>query len=187
MSSQIEMSNCVIVDGKMAILIKTTYGNWCISHQERVDPEKIMNFLNQDPLSKHLALCWVPVGKRYRIEEYDGLETLVIEGKDPYRAPTTSTYITTTEMEEKVKEVFKKQEEIQIATNYVDTLFDIADLPETLESVKSQGLWKGTPEEAMREIKIRAIGLGYDDPLFLEQVEELKVWIFNEVGSGIGY
>ena len=188
--SQEEMSNCVIVNGKMAILINVAYGGWGASEEDRTDPKNILAFLSEDPLLKHLALCWIPVGKRYRIDEYeDGWETLVIEGEDlyPYLAHETSMYVQTAEMEEKVNKFRKKKKDIQEAKNYLCQMCNLADLPEMLDLVKSQGLWKGTPEEAMREIKIRAIGLGYDDPLFLEKVEELKVWIFNEVGSGIGY
>ena len=92
--------NKLIRDGKVAVLVSPGYGaGWYTWHRneellydpsivewiEQGDLDKINTYLelkypNDTTLgSSELEVNWVPMGARFRIDEYDGAESLVLE------------------------------------------------------------------------------------------------------------
>ncbi len=94
--------NKLIRDGKVAVLISPGYGagwyTWNTEHPECLyDPEIVKIVLGEakgdiseiadnkfgDDFtaygSDQLVVVWVPVGSRFRIDEYDGSESLILE------------------------------------------------------------------------------------------------------------
>lgn len=92
----------VIIDGKVAVLISEGYGagwsTWIDDSAESVfDPvvvgavekgtsyEEILPYLKEKYENGYfggygqLVIKWVPVGKRFKIDEYDGFESLIFE------------------------------------------------------------------------------------------------------------
>jgi len=90
----------LIRDGKVAVLVSPGYGaGWYTWHsiEELVYDPSIVEWVESQELDKALAYLelkysdaytggledlvveWVPVGTRFRIEEYDGAESLVLE------------------------------------------------------------------------------------------------------------
>lgn len=91
----------------MAVLYSDGYCGWHESEQNRTDPKKIHAFLNGKPVNKGCArLGWVPVGRRYRFDYYDGIETLKIEGEEKYEyvAETVSMFVPDDELEWKLRD-----------------------------------------------------------------------------------
>lgn len=95
-----------IKDGKVAVLVSPDCGagwsTWargdrqkmmfcpemveCILHRNSDGLEKLAAKLFPDEYQggvQELEVRWVPVGSRFLIEEYDGSESLVIEGQYP--------------------------------------------------------------------------------------------------------
>jgi hypothetical protein len=90
----------LIRDGKVAVLVSPGYGagwySWHSNEQLLFDPS-IVQWIEEDNREKiqaylelrypdettigleDLVVNWVPVGTRFRIEEYDGAESLVLE------------------------------------------------------------------------------------------------------------
>ena len=92
--------NKLIRDGKVAVLVSPSYGagwySWHGNEELLYDPS-IVEWLEQNELDKiktylelkypnetilgleDLEVNWVPAGARFRIDEYDGAESLVLE------------------------------------------------------------------------------------------------------------
>jgi len=92
--------NKLIRDGRVAVLVSPGYGagwySWHGNEELLYDPS-IAEWVEQDDLDKiktylelkypndtalglsDLEVVWVPVGARFRIDEYDGAENLVLE------------------------------------------------------------------------------------------------------------
>ena len=90
----------LIRDGQVAVLVSPGYGagwySWHSNEQLLFDPS-IVQWIEEDDREKiqaylelrypdettigleDLVVEWVPVGARFRIEEYDGAESLVLE------------------------------------------------------------------------------------------------------------
>jgi len=97
--------NKLIRDGRVAVLVSPGYGagwySWHTNEELLYDPS-IVEWLEQGDLDKiktylelkypddttlgldDLTVDWVPVGARFRIEEYDGAENLVLESKEKW-------------------------------------------------------------------------------------------------------
>jgi len=99
------MVDKLIKDGKVAVILSTGYAgfsSWANSREEAeklmFDPEiaqmiidkkdmlDIINFTIEKYKNNHvsafiyeLAVTWIPVGKKFLIEEYDGLEVVLLE------------------------------------------------------------------------------------------------------------
>ena len=95
--------NKLIRDQKVAVLVSPGYGagwySWHSNEELLYDPS-IVEWVEQDDLDKiktylelkypndttlgleDLVVEWVPVGARFRIEEYDGAENLVLESEE---------------------------------------------------------------------------------------------------------
>jgi hypothetical protein len=92
--------NKLIRDGKVAVLVSPGYGaGWYTWHgnEELLYDPSIVEWIEQDDLDKintylelkypndtslglsELEVNWVPAGARFRIDEYDGAESLVLE------------------------------------------------------------------------------------------------------------
>ena len=93
----------LIIDGKVAVLVSHGYGaGWSTwEHDERMlfDPvlaQMLLDGAGDDKIEKvakerypdaylggldGLTVHWVPVGTRFRIEEYDGSEGLMLESE----------------------------------------------------------------------------------------------------------
>ena len=93
----------LIRDGRVAVLVSPGYGagwyTWHYNEELLYDPS-IVEWLEQDNMPKieaylalkykdeyfggleDLVVMWVPVGARFRIEEYDGAESLVLESEE---------------------------------------------------------------------------------------------------------
>jgi hypothetical protein len=92
----------LIRDGKVGVLYSPDYGaGWYTWHdiEELVFDPSIVEWVERQELDKALAyiglkypdtytgaledlvVAWVPVGERFRIEEYDGAESLVFESE----------------------------------------------------------------------------------------------------------
>ena len=99
--------NKLIRDGKVAVLISPDYGaGWYTWNKERpeclYDPEIVKIVLGEaegnireiadnkygDGFTPYgadkLEVVWVPVGSRFRIDEYDGSESLILEEDDDW-------------------------------------------------------------------------------------------------------
>jgi hypothetical protein len=97
--------NKLIRDGKVAVLISPDYGagwyTWNTEYPECLyDPEIVKIVLNEAKGniceiannkfgegftaydSDQLVVVWVPVGSRFRINEFDGSESLILEEDD---------------------------------------------------------------------------------------------------------
>lgn len=99
----------VVRDGKVAVLVSPGFGagwyTWNESHPELIfDPVVVDMVLNEveyyeiqsyidekygeDEVytggASDLIVVWVPVGARFRIEEYDGSESLKLESKEQW-------------------------------------------------------------------------------------------------------
>lgn len=96
--------NKIIRDGKVAVLISPGYGagwyTWNQGHPECLyDPEIVKIVLGEakgdinkisakfgdgfySGGSDQLEVAWIPVGSRFRIDEYDGWEQLILEGDE---------------------------------------------------------------------------------------------------------
>jgi len=93
----------LIKDGRVAVLVSPGYGaGWYSWHfiEELVYDPSIVQWLEAGETDKILAYMelkypeaytggledlvveWVPVGARFRIDEYDGSESLVLESKE---------------------------------------------------------------------------------------------------------
>jgi hypothetical protein len=95
--------NKLIRDGQVAVLVSPGYGagwySWHSNEELLYDPS-IVEWVEQGNLDKiktylelkypddttlgleDLRVEWVPVGARFRIEEYDGAENLVLESEE---------------------------------------------------------------------------------------------------------
>ena len=95
--------NKLIRDGKVAVLVAPGYGagwySWHGNEELLYDPS-IVEWIEQGDLDKintylelkypndtslglsDLEVNWVPVGARFRINEYDGSESLVLESEE---------------------------------------------------------------------------------------------------------
>jgi hypothetical protein len=95
--------NKLIRDGRVAVLVSPGYGagwySWHTNEELLYDPS-IVEWVEQSDLDKiktylelkypndttlgleDLVVKWVPVGARFRIEEYDGAENLVLESEE---------------------------------------------------------------------------------------------------------
>jgi hypothetical protein len=93
----------LIRDGQVAVLVSPGYGagwyTWHYKEELLYDPS-IVQWLEANELDKikaylqlrypdeytggleDLEVNWVPVGERFRVEEYDGAENLVLESKE---------------------------------------------------------------------------------------------------------
>ena len=90
----------LIRDGKVAVLVSPGYGaGWYSWHsiEELVYDPSIVEWVEQEQLDKvltymelkypdvycggleNLEVIWVPAGAKFRIDEYDGAESLVLE------------------------------------------------------------------------------------------------------------
>lgn len=95
----------VVRDGKVAVLVSPDYGagwsTWAssdVANRIVFDPDVVAwveagkvgplpdigskygdeeNFSNKG--AEDLIVCWIPIGKKFRIQEYDGYETLHLE------------------------------------------------------------------------------------------------------------
>lgn len=97
--------NKLIRNGKVAVLVSPGYGaGWYTWHRneellydpsiaewiEQGDLDKIKTYLelkypNDTSLGlSDLEVNWVPIGDKFRVEEYDGAETLVLESKEKW-------------------------------------------------------------------------------------------------------
>jgi len=95
--------NKLIRDGRVAVLVSPGYGaGWYSWHsiEELVYDPSVVEWVEQDAFDKivtymelkypdvycggleDLRVEWVPVGARFRIEEYDGAENLVLESQE---------------------------------------------------------------------------------------------------------
>jgi hypothetical protein len=95
--------NKLIRDGRVAVLVSPGYGaGWYSWHhiEELVYDPCVVAWIENKELDKILTYMelkypdvyrggledvvveWVPVGERFRIEEYDGSESLVLESKE---------------------------------------------------------------------------------------------------------
>ncbi len=99
------MSDRVVRDGKVAVLYSPGYGSgWYASHRietllfdssivkwiENNERDKIENYM----ILKHptvylggldkLAIHWLPVGTLFRIDEYDGYESIITRDEDEW-------------------------------------------------------------------------------------------------------
>jgi hypothetical protein len=96
----------LIRDGKVAVLVSPGYGagwyTWHFKEELLYDPS-IVQWLETKELEKiraylelrypdeytggleDLVVEWVPVGARFRIEEYDGAESLVLEANQRWK------------------------------------------------------------------------------------------------------
>jgi len=98
----------VIRDGKVAVIYSPNYGSGWYSWNdmyddqsmlfdpglvgliEAGDKDKIQTYITlkwsdrQNPGSKHLEIEWVPVGERFRIDEYDGSESVILASKEKW-------------------------------------------------------------------------------------------------------
>ena len=93
----------LIRDEKVAVLVSPGFGaGWYSWHsvEELLYDPSIVEWLEQDNMPKieaylalkykdeyfggleDLVVMWVPVGARFRIEEYDGAESLVLESEE---------------------------------------------------------------------------------------------------------
>ena len=93
----------LIRDSKVAVLVSPGFGaGWYSWHhlEELVYDPSIVEWVEQEQLDKiltymelkypevyrggleDLVVEWVPVGARFRIDEYDGAESLVLESKE---------------------------------------------------------------------------------------------------------
>lgn len=92
----------LIRDNKVAVLISPGYGagwySWHFNEELLYDPS-IVQWLESNQLEKaqtylelkypddyhggleDLEVVWVPIGERFRVEEYDGAESLVLESE----------------------------------------------------------------------------------------------------------
>jgi hypothetical protein len=94
--------NKLIKDQKVAVLVSPGYGaGWYSWHsiEELIYDPSVVEWVEKQELDKiraymelkypdiycggleDLEVCWVPVGERFRIEEYDGAESLVLESE----------------------------------------------------------------------------------------------------------
>lgn len=82
--------------------------------------------------------------------------------------------------------------DIEDAKLFLAGLCDIARDPGTLELVEQQGLYKGDPSNATKEMFARATALlekadqAPDVDVFLKEVNLFNAWIYGSVGGGIG-
>jgi len=97
--------NKLIRDGKVAVLVSPGYGaGWYTWHrnEELLYDPSIVEWIEQGDLDKintylelkypndtslglsDLEVNWVPTGARFRIDEYDGAETLVLESQEKW-------------------------------------------------------------------------------------------------------
>jgi hypothetical protein len=99
----------VVRDGKVAVLVSPGFGagwyTWNLDHPELVfDPiivDMVLNEVDYHEIEFYvnekygedevytggisdLVVVWVPVGARFRIEEYDGSESLKLESKEEW-------------------------------------------------------------------------------------------------------
>ena len=97
--------NKLIRDGKVAVLVSPGYGagwySWHRNEELLYDPS-IVEWIEQGDLDKintylelkypndtslglgDLEINWVPAGDRFRIDEYDGAESLVLESNEKW-------------------------------------------------------------------------------------------------------
>jgi hypothetical protein len=94
--------NKLIRDQKVAVLVSPGYGaGWYTWHsiEELIFDPSVVEWVEKQELDKiraymelkypdaycggleDLEVCWVPVGERFRIDEYDGAESLELESK----------------------------------------------------------------------------------------------------------
>jgi hypothetical protein len=103
MEKIMSLPNKLIRDNKVAVLVSPGYGaGWYSWHhiEELIYDPSIVEWLEKGELDKistfvelkypdqyfggleDLVIEWVPVGARFRINEYDGAESLVLESKE---------------------------------------------------------------------------------------------------------
>jgi hypothetical protein len=97
--------NKLIRDQKVAVLVSPGYGaGWYSWHfiEELVYDPSVVEWVERQELDKiqaymelkypdaycggleDLEVVWVPVGERFRIDEYDGAESLVLESEESW-------------------------------------------------------------------------------------------------------
>jgi hypothetical protein len=100
----------VIRDGNVAVLVSRGYGagwsTWCTSDdiKEKLMFDPVLVQMLEDDMSiedmtyyvnvaypdqyvgglKDLGIHWVPQGERFRIDEYDGAESIVLESEEKW-------------------------------------------------------------------------------------------------------
>ena len=92
----------VVRDGCVAVLYSPGYGGgWYSWHQEEellFDPNIVqmvledrhgdikeyttMNYKQYSSGAKQLAIEWIPIGEKFRIDEYDGAESVVLANRE---------------------------------------------------------------------------------------------------------
>ena len=103
MEKIMSLPNKLIRDNKVAVLVSPGYGaGWYSWHhiEELIYDPSVVEWLEKGELDKistfvelkypdkyfggleDLEVKWVPVGTRFRIHEYDGSESLVLESED---------------------------------------------------------------------------------------------------------
>jgi hypothetical protein len=97
------MKNRYIKDGQVAVLYSPGFGagwsTWCYDYPEIIFDPKIVEMILQDPENFHsgvlkycegkypdaylggvddLTICWLPEGTHFKINEYDGSESIEV-------------------------------------------------------------------------------------------------------------
>lgn len=94
--------NKIVRDGKAAVIHTTTYGrgwfSWHNSREALYDPELVAWIMDCYPVARlryfeekypdfdshtleRLDISWVPIGTRFMVQEYDGMEWVVCENE----------------------------------------------------------------------------------------------------------